>query len=347
MKKLKVYLSTILLILATSGSFAQDTTRVLFIGNSLTFVNDLPAMFYSVATAAGKQVIVDQSTAGGYTLQLHYAWANTQTKLASQEWDYVVLQEQSQIPSMPGTREVLFYPWACKFDSLIHALHPQAQTLFFLTFAHRSGDIDIISSGGSDTYEQMQQRLRDGYKYIADSLHAPIAPVGWAWKTIRHDYPGVDLYSDDVHPNVSGTYLAAHVFYTTIFKEACTNIPFYAGLDTLMAQVYQQTATHTVLDSLDVWNLLTTGLVAGSSGENNFQVYLSGENLTIKSMGKTSKELYIELTDLNGKSVMKDSRLIPAFAHQVIPLQKKLPPGVYFCRLLAPGYQQVVKVVKL
>ena len=49
----------------------------------------------------GDTLFTDSNTPGGYTLNLHSTNTTTQTKINSQQWDYVVLQEQSQIPSLP------------------------------------------------------------------------------------------------------------------------------------------------------------------------------------------------------------------------------------------------------
>ena len=73
--------------------------KILFLGNSYTYFNDLPAMVRNLASAAGLSATTSSNTPGGQTLQGH-----TSTSIGtinSGNWDVVVLQEQSQKPSFP------------------------------------------------------------------------------------------------------------------------------------------------------------------------------------------------------------------------------------------------------
>lgn len=77
--------------------------RVLFVGNSYTVYNDLPELFVALAASGGKVVYQDSSTSNAYNLLMH---GDTEDRIGtrtvgkigdySQEWDYVVLQEQSK-----------------------------------------------------------------------------------------------------------------------------------------------------------------------------------------------------------------------------------------------------------
>ncbi|MEI6695076.1 MAG: DUF4886 domain-containing protein [Bacteroidota bacterium] len=231
-----------------------DTVKVLFIGNSFTFANDLPLTFSQLATKAGKRVLVDNSTFGGYTLEMHLQNTSTIQKIYSQKWDYVVLQEQSQIPSFIPDRETMMYPFAVSLDSLIHDNSPCSRTLFFMTWAHKFGDQGLPM--GSDTYEDMQQRLRSGYMTIADSLNAAVAPCGWAWRQLRQNFPSLELYSgDNYHPNENGTYLAACTFYASIFTQSAVGINYTGNVLASDALIFQNTASQIVLDSLALWNI--------------------------------------------------------------------------------------------
>ena len=82
-----------------SNLLFQDTLRVFFIGNSYTGANDLPNMTQRAAAAHGDVLIYGQELAGGQTLEGH--WNNRVGLLANMagtQWDYVVMQEQSQRP---------------------------------------------------------------------------------------------------------------------------------------------------------------------------------------------------------------------------------------------------------
>ncbi len=261
---MKKILSFILILISTFFLKSQDTTSVLFIGNSFTFVGDLPTVFSNLSIAGGKTVYVESSTFGGYTLQMHSQNATTLQKINSRNWDFVVLQEQSQIPSFIPEREYLMYPYARYLDSIIHSNYECSKTIFFLTWAHKNGDLEILQNGGYDTYEDMQQRLYSGYKTIADSLFANISPCGWVCRTFRQHYPSIELYSsDDYHPGANLTYLAACTFYSTIFQES--SVGLQANIQQDIALFIQNTATSVVLDSLSQWNINTFDTIPTSS----------------------------------------------------------------------------------
>lgn len=243
-----------LLLFMTYQSNAQDTTSVLFLGNSYTNANNLPNMFSELSAKAGKTVYVQEVSPGGFTFNQHSQNAGSLQKIQERKWDFVVLQEQSQIPSLMPQRETMMYPYAITLDSLIHVNSLCSRTLFFMTWAHKNGNNGLPV--GSDTYEAMQQRLRSGYKIIADSLDAAIAPCGWVWSQVRQTHPSIELHTaDNSHPTEAGTYLAACTFFATIFQQTASGINYYAGLTAADAAVIQDAASQIVLDSMGVWNI--------------------------------------------------------------------------------------------
>ena len=81
--------------------FGQDTLRALFIGNSYMGVNNLPQMVQDLSNSLGDVLIYDSNTPGGQTFQMHANNPVNYQKMAAQEWDYIILQGQSQEPSFP------------------------------------------------------------------------------------------------------------------------------------------------------------------------------------------------------------------------------------------------------
>jgi hypothetical protein len=81
--------------------------------------------------------------------------------------------------------------------------------------------------------------------------------VGAAWRYIRETQPSIQLYvGDGSHPSVAGTYLAASVFYVSLFHKAIIpNLAYTAGLDAVTAQHLVDAANLVVLDSMDTWML--------------------------------------------------------------------------------------------
>ncbi len=217
-------------------------TRVLFIGNSYTSVNDLPDTFADLAWAGGHRVQTEALDEGGWTLQEHLAAPETETTLAAEHWNAVVLQEQSQIPSLAIDRTQMMYPAATKLVAEVRA--HSAQPILYLTFAHQDG----WPEEGLADYPTMQTAIDTGYLGIAGQLDVPVAPVGVAWEAVvsQASHPAM-WQSDGSHPTVSGTYLAACVFYATIFRQSPVGLGDDDGLPAAQAHDLQSVAAATVL----------------------------------------------------------------------------------------------------
>ena len=97
-------------LFTVANLFCQDTLSVLFLGNSYTAVNNVPQLVTSLANSAGKTLIVDANTPGGYTISGHLSNAASVDKIKQRTWDYIVIQEQSQLPSIEYYRFNDFYP---------------------------------------------------------------------------------------------------------------------------------------------------------------------------------------------------------------------------------------------
>jgi hypothetical protein len=244
-------LLAILLFTVCSCSFtadcrdAQDTscTRVLFIGNSYTFVNDLPSTFAKLAKSGGHKVEVGMSAQGGWTLSDHVGSTETLNLLNSAKWNFVVLQEQSQIPAIAPVRNQEMYPAARELIQKIEAVG--ATPIFFVTWAHRDG----MPENDMTNYESMQSQIDNGYKGIAQELNVPIAPVGPAWLTAVKEHPDLNLWQGDgSHPAEQGTYLAACVFYAVIFHESPIGLTDRTGLSRENAKIIQTIASEAVLN---------------------------------------------------------------------------------------------------
>jgi hypothetical protein len=223
-------------------------TRVFFIGNSYTSVNDLPSIFANLAWSGGHRVETAIQAPGAWTFIDHKLSPNTAKTLASSKWDVVVLQEQSEIPSVELLRQGDMYPAAHDLVVMIRAAG--AQPMFFVTWAHRNG----WPVNGMPDYASMQSSIDAGYLYIAGQEHAAIAPVGYAWMALVNQISDPGLWQDDgSHPTIKGTYLAACVFYASIFHESPTGLQYHAFLSDSDASQAQQAAASTVLSDQSKW----------------------------------------------------------------------------------------------
>lgn len=179
--------------------------NVLFIGNSYTFFNDMPGIFQQLTEAAGKgrSVNVDMVAEPSYSLMMHWQNEAALDAIRTDAYDVVVLQESSRGPLTGPTR---FQEYAGKLNDEIRA--HGANTVFFITWALQSAP-------------EEQQAITDAYVAVAEKLHARVAPVGPAWQNALRADATLQLYDiDGSHPAPLGSYLAAAVFYATLFRES-------------------------------------------------------------------------------------------------------------------------------
>ena len=323
------------LLIALAMFIAADThattRKVLFLGNSYVYTNDLPLMLQQMATSMGDTLIYDQNTPGGFTFEQHSTDPTTISKIFSQQWDIVILQEQSQRPAFsPAQVADDTYPYAKKLDSMIRKNRTCTETMFFMTWGRKNGDASNCAFYPPIcTYEGMQTRLRESYMQMTQDNNAIVAPVGAAWKQMRDSFPSVDLYvPDESHPSVSGTYLAACVFYASIFHKNPMLTTFNSTLSANDANNIKRISKRVVLDSFSKWNMYGnytyanfTKSVAGKTATftntslyntNNYWTFGNGNTSTIASPAHTyatNGKYQVTLTAPNGcfSETRKDS----------------------------------------
>lgn len=256
----KIYLA--LIVFTTLGIVAQPSKKikVLFIGNSYTFVNNLPQLVANIALANGDTLIADSNCPGGFTFANHSTDAVSISKITGLQWKYVVLQAQSQEPSFsPAQVAAQTLPYAVRLDSLVKSNNPCGTTVFYETWGRKFGDASNCPFYPPIcTYTGMQDRLKASYKLFADSVKGIFSPVGEAFRKSIATNPGLELYqSDQSHPSLEGSYLAASVFYELLFQKSVLSNTYNPGVTTNTLTFLQQVAHSVLNDSLQVWNIGT------------------------------------------------------------------------------------------
>ncbi len=245
----------------SSSLFSQNVSKklsVLFLGNSYTYVNNLPQLLHDLALANNDTLLFDSNTPGGYTLQNHSVDAASIAKINSQKWDHVILQAQSQEPSIdPSTVTAQTTPYAIQLHNLVKNNDSCTITAFYETWGRKYGDgMNCGTYTPVCTYAGMQDRLKQSYKLFADSTKGIMVPAGEAFRLSRQLDSTIDLYQSDLsHPSLEGSYLTACVFYETLFHKSIVGNSYLAGLSSNVAGFLQQVAHTTVTDSLLSWNL--------------------------------------------------------------------------------------------
>ncbi len=206
-----------------------DSLRVLFVGNSLTFYNDLPSLVEELSRGAGVERPVDAEriARGGDSFYTHTERRDDGAPLkiiVQGGWDVVVLQENGRFAARGGVDS---FPFASRLVRAARAAG--AKPLFYMTWAYR------------DRPETLP-KIRDTYEKLGSRLEVPVAPVGEAWRLARDNASDIDLFAEDgIHPSPEGSYLAACVIFATLYQQSPENLP-PATIDPEVARVLRRFA---------------------------------------------------------------------------------------------------------
>lgn len=279
-------LFSLILNISANETNAQLSYKVLFLGNSYTGVNNLPQIIHDVALSVGDTLIFDSYSPGGYRLIDHSLDVNSQNKISTGDWDYVVIQGQSQEPIMGNTE---FLSGAGALFNLIKQENQCTVVMPYMTWGRKNGDAaNCPDYPQMCTYQSMDTTLRDAYFGVARSINGEISPVSIVWNYIRQNFPNIELYqADESHPSVAGSYAAACCFYTVLFKKDPALITFDFGLSANDASIIRSAVKSEVFDSLQLWDFkklpasafhyqIGSGVnevTLGASGHTTFQTY--------------------------------------------------------------------------
>jgi hypothetical protein len=239
---------------------------LLLVGNSYTDYNDLNIKLERILDVSGENSDVESVTGGGMRLSEHLEDANQQNSELNQKLaeghDYVVLQEQSQIPSFTTSSEFWIESKDAVKDLNERINSEGGETILLMTWGRKDG----TNTDRNPDYLTMQLHLQQGYEmYLENSttLEKPvfIAPAGLAFKNIYNQVndTGIDpsqgensfssLYSDGSHPSLDGTYLTSCVLYAVITGESPVGENFPEGISVERSLELQEAAADTVFNN--------------------------------------------------------------------------------------------------
>ncbi len=176
----------------------MKSIRVLFIGNSHTYVNGVPKLFLDLAKQNDIDCTVTMITHPGWKLSQHTADPEAEFNILHGGYDYVVLQEHTH-PFVPHEE---FYASIRKLVGWIR--QTPATPVLYMTWAEK-------------TKPENQAELCEVFTNMANETGALLAPVGAEWWKYREANPDVELYSPDGgHASPAGSSLAARVIFETI-----------------------------------------------------------------------------------------------------------------------------------
>ena len=193
----------------------EGSVKVLFIGNSLTYQNDLPQTIAQLALSAGLPECYCVAIARpDFALEDHYDFGDAVRALQKESWDYVVMQQGPS--ALPSSRANLIQ-WAGLFGDMIDENGAQA-----------------IMYGVWPEYDRSSEfpNVTESYRQAADAIGALFAPAGEAWLNAWAQDSTLPLYaSDDFHPSTMGTYLAALTVFERIYDHTAIGVQASAVVD--------------------------------------------------------------------------------------------------------------------
>lgn len=202
--------------LSTEPKAPPGATRVLFVGNSLTYVNDLPRTVADLAESAGfLRCNCVQVALPNFALEDHWWYGEAPEMIEDHEWDFVVMQ---QGPSALPESRVNLVEWATAFGELIDA-EGSAKPIMYGVWPSLARSFDFPN-------------VRNSYRAAADAIGALFAPAGEAWQAAWLRDATLPLYSgDDFHPSEMGTYLAALVVFQRIYDRSPVGVETIAHVN--------------------------------------------------------------------------------------------------------------------
>lgn len=189
-------------------SSAGAPLRVLFIGNSLTYTNDIPAIVEALAESTGKPFVYKMISLPDFSLEDHWNRGDALKAIKEGKWDFVVMQ---QGPSALPESRVLLIEYAHRFAEEIRKIG--ARPALYTVWPSRARFRDF-------------NRVVESYALAAKEVDGLLLPAGAAWQAAWRHRPDLALYSpDNFHPSILGSYLAAIVIYQQLYGDAEARAP--------------------------------------------------------------------------------------------------------------------------
>jgi hypothetical protein len=277
---------------------AQDTTKILFVGNSFTAANDLQAIVKKFYETDHSPCITMAYAPGGITVgdvsmgtAAHMYNPLVFDLIRNTEWDFMVLQDNQgrfalDSAVFPPTTASKVIEGHLKIRDSLHYYHPCAKMVWFSGWGLK----------GLDSGKYWIDSITVNYRVMNDLAKDVIAPIGPAWRNLVKNNPFIsDLWdADGAHPSAKGSYLTAAVIYSTLSNKDVMANPFNYTIPPPEADFLKSVAQKTLSDPFIrqksnvegiasanlTWDIARDKLV-GESGKIIYQWYM--DNVLLSS----------------------------------------------------------------
>ncbi len=194
--------------------------RILFIGNSFTYYNNLPHILKQLALTVGKEIQTEMCAGSDKTLSDHIYDSDVLLKIKSNKWDYVILKEHS----------LYVLEEKDKLENSLRLLSSKikeadATPLIFATWAR-------------EHLQETAEEISQTYSNLSKKLEIEIAPISTVWQKVLEQDSSIKLYNKDrSHPTILGSYLTALTLYDTLFNDLNTLPTRYEVMEDVMITI--------------------------------------------------------------------------------------------------------------
>ena len=192
---------------------SREGRPILFVGNSLTYYNDLPLIVEALADsvpglAADQRLSTAMTAYPDFALYDHWADGNAVRAIDGSKWNVVILQQGSS--ALEDSR-VLLRDWTKKFDEKIKTAG--ARTAMYAVWPNAARQFDF-------------DRVNESYTLAATDVGGMLFPVGEAWRAAWRRDANLALYaSDGLHPTVAGSYVGGLVITSMLLDRSPVGMP--------------------------------------------------------------------------------------------------------------------------
>ena len=180
---------------------SKKSLKILFIGNSHTYYNDMPRMVQRRAADEGFDCHVTMIAHGGWFLEQHVEEPDVRFNILFGGYDYVVLQDVAQ-PFVPEE----------KYAGAVRTL---------TAWIKEAGSTPVIyETWAAESEPEKQAHMNEVHRRIAAENEALLAPVGENWWNYKESWPDLKIYDPDgEHASVNGSEFAAKYIWETIYED--------------------------------------------------------------------------------------------------------------------------------
>ena len=258
--------------------FVNDSIKVLFVGNSLTYYNAMPQLLQQMLNEGEEKVKIEQSTFPGISLQTHLNWMQTYGEVNGLDrengsifltkqirnqsnWNYIILQQGSVGYLIPEYVEKSLEP---TIREIVHIFHKKGtKFILFETWtpslyypqtycrpkntSDYSAKFEEFCSPNIESETQEINLISESCKKIAESNQMILSKNGELFYYFKIKHPDLKLIDEEAHPTKAGAFLNACIFFEMVTNKKAKELEFLGDLDIKTSTKIKKFVTETKL----------------------------------------------------------------------------------------------------